>query len=295
LRCIGVRLSYYSKASHNYTFIEMKIVQLFIFFISILLFSACTNSPQKKIIPETAILEKRVSQIFVEGFKSRLVEKNTVKYDIRITTKYTVEYDEKGRITKMIPDNPEDFKTFFAEYDEDTFSMRDMSGYQKTNYFYAPDKNTSDIEDIISGSLNENGYVQSSKHTDAFMKLYIGDMTYNDKGQLISLLSFDSGKISFKWKDDDIIRFKMLGKWTRIAYTSLENKNRFGFMLETGSPIDPYSMLLGKPSKYLPESMGKGEYRINYQYTMDEDGYVKEMAETSLYRGVTTRYSFVYE
>lgn len=293
MRCIGVRLRYYSKANHNYTFIEMKIVQLFILFIFVLLFSACTNSPQKKVIPETAVPEKRVSQIFVEGFKGRTVEKNTVKYDIRITTKYTVEYDEKGRITKMIPDNPEDFKTFLSEYDEDTFRMRDMSGYQKPNNFYAPDEDAFDVEDI-SGSLNENGYVRSSEHTD-IMEPFFGGMTYNDKGQLISLHSFQVGKVSFKWKDDDMIRLKMLGKWTKIAYTSLENKNGFGFMLEVGSPIDPYYMLLGKPSKHLPESMGKGEYRTNYQYTMDEDGYVKEMTEISWYRGVPTRYSFVYE
>ena len=143
----------------------MKIVQLFTLFTFVLSSSTCKNSPHKDVVPETTVPEKRVSQIFVEGFKGRTVEKNTVKYDIRITTKYTVEYDEKGRITKMIPDNPGDFKTFHCEYDEDMFYMGDMSGYQRSNYFYAPDEDTSDIG-VISGFLNENGYVRSSEHTD---------------------------------------------------------------------------------------------------------------------------------
>lgn len=243
---------------------KMKIQKLIIFLLSGGLFAACTNSLKNL---QVTVPEKKIVQILVQG------NEDEYKYH------YILEYDEKGRITKVEPDYPEIFGTFFCEYSTDAFRM-----------------GKGDIH--VSGSLNEQGYIQSAEDF-AFEEMFVGNMTYNNKGQLISIQHPEAEEITFTWKNDDMVQLNVMDKQINIAYTSLENKNNLGFLLtidkENCTPVFPYYTLLGKPSKHLPQSIRQGEQVVNYQYTTDNDGYIKEMTMIYSDNSKTIRYSFVYE
>ena len=248
----------------------MKVQNSIIVLIIVILFASCSNSAQKAkdLASDTVAPIKKISQILVEGNNGE----HKYKYH------YTLDYDEKGRVIKIEPENSEIFGTFYCEYDNNMFKMGKGDIY-------------------ITGSLNKEGFVKSAGEDDLLEELLIGKMKYNNKGQLVSLSNSDMEKIDFAWSDDNMVRLKVMDEQVDFIYTSLENKNKFGFMLmidkENCTPIYPYYMLLGTPSKNLPESIGQGDSAVHYKYKLDEDGYIKDM--TLIYPdNRSTSYTFIY-
>ena len=119
-------------------------------------------------------------------------------------------------------------------------------------------------------------------------------MEYDKNGRLVSIDNPYAGEISFKWIDDDMVLMSMGTMRTDVVYTSLENKNNLGLLMTLGhTSLFPYYLLLGKPTKHLPESMAEG--LITFQYKMDADGYVEEILESQPHDNSMMNYRFSYE
>lgn len=245
----------------------MKTLKLTTLLITGLAFIACskTSNNTRGILPE-----KKVVQIFVKSNENG----RETSYN------YTIDYDEEGRIIKIEPDYPEMFGIFYCEYNKRKIRMGKGDSY-------------------ISGSLNKKGNIKWAK-SDYFLEEFTGKMTYNNRGQLKAIWNLLPVRIAFKWKDDNLVQIKAMGEHADIAYTSLENKNKFNFPytvdIENCTPVFPYYMLLGKPSKNLPLSFAsEGETYISYEYKTDNDGYINEMRMIYPDNSKTVSYTFVYE
>ena len=217
-----------------------------------LLFASCTNTNTQINVPE-----KRISQIYVQSSNG-------------FECKYTLEYDEKGRISKMESDNKGNIETILCEYNKKSFRIGEIFCKQ-----------------------NKQGYIHSSEVLE-YAEAFAGKMEYDKNGRLVSIDNPYAGEISFKWIDDDMVLMGMGTMRTDVVYTSLENKNNLGLLMTLGhTSLFPYYLLLGKPTKHLPESMAEG--LITFQYKMDADGYVEEILESQPHDNSMMHYRFSYE
>jgi glycogen synthase len=234
----------------------MKINKQLIFTILVLLFSTTIYSAN----PPT----KKATNITVQGE--------------HYTYQYTINYDSQNRIREIVPDHSEIFGITHIEYATNTFRISKGDIY-------------------VSGSLNEQGYIDIAEDGD-FPVLLVGNMFYNDKGQLSSIENGNE-KMLFTWKNDDIVQMNFQNQQIDITYTSLENKNQFGLFLKIDedncTPVFPYYTLLGKATQHLPASVGQGEQKISYQYKIDKDGFVTEIAMIYPDNGKTVFYRFAYD
>jgi len=186
--------------------------------------------------------------IYANDVTTKRITKITVQGE-EYTYNYTLSYDAQGRITKVVPDNSEIFGITKCEYTKKTFRI------YKNDIF-------------VSCSLNKHGYIINSKDGD-FPIMLIGDIYYNEKGQLLSIRNGDE-KMLFKWENGDMVKINFENEQINVSYTSLENKNQFGLFLkieeENCTPVFPYYSLLGKATRHLPASIGQGEEKISYNY-----------------------------
>jgi hypothetical protein len=214
--------------------------------------------------------------IYANDVTTKRITKITVQGE-EYTYNYTLSYDAQGRITKVVPDNSEIFGITKCEYTKKTFRI------YKNDIF-------------VSCSLNKHGYIINSKDGD-FPIMLIGDIYYNEKGQLLSIRNGDE-KMLFKWENGDMVKINFENEQINVSYTSLENKNQFGLFLkieeENCTPVFPYYSLLGKATRHLPASIGQGEEKISYNYKIDEDGFVTEIAIIYPNNSKTVFYRFAY-
>ena len=255
----------------------MKSIKLFTLIALTAFFAACTN---KSTSPQTIVSEKKIVQILVEANIGEVKE----------TYSYTLKHDEKGRITKAVPDHPEIFGFVGFEYGANTLGLNIGESV------------------ILTSLLNEDGYIISSEG-DAYPfimeEFSIGHMVYNDKGQLETIGHPDYGvEIGFLWKGDNMVRMESEAEHIDFTYTQLENKNNFGLLLRIDEMnrklVFPFYSLLGKPTKHLPETIGDDEGNVTFQYKLDDNGYIEEMAMVVYQDGTISsyelgRYKFVYE
>ena len=215
--------------------------------------------------------------IYANDVTTKRITKITVQGE-EYTYNYTLSYDAQGRITKVVPDNSEIFGITKCEYTKKTFRI------YKNDIF-------------VSCSLNKHGYIINSKDGD-FPIMLIGDIYYNEKGQLLSIRNGDE-KMLFKWENGDMVKINFENEQINVSYTSLENKNQFGLFLkieeENCTPVFPYYSLLGKATRHLPASIGQGEEKISYNYKIDEDGFVTEITMIYPNNSKTVFYRFSYE
>ncbi|HOV35170.1 MAG TPA: DUF4595 domain-containing protein [Dysgonamonadaceae bacterium] len=183
-----------------------------------------------------------------------------------------------NRISEIISDNPEIFGITKLEYATNTFRIGKGDMY-------------------VSGSLNEQGYIDIAEDGD-FPVLLVGNMFYNEKG-LLSSIENGNEKMLFTWKNDDMVQMNFQDEQIDVTYTTFENKNRFGLFLKIDedncTPVFPYYTLLGKATQHLPASVGQGEQKISYQYKIDKDGFVTEIAMIYPDNGKTVFYRFAYD
>ena len=94
-------------------------------------------------------------------------------------------------------------------------------------------------------------------------------MVYDEKGQLVATQFSELDTIHLTWENGNMIQMNFEDGQIDFDYTTLENKNRFGLLLEIEGEyctlVFPYYMLLGKVTKHLPQSIKQGEekYFIN--------------------------------
>ncbi len=128
--------------------------------------------------------------------------------------------------------------------------------------------------------------------------MYNHNMFYNEKG-LLSSIENGNEKMLFTWKNDDMVQMNFQDEQIDVTYTTFENKNQFGLFLKIDedncTPVFPYYTLLGKATQHLPASVGQGEQKISYQYKIDTDGFVTEIAMIYPDNGKTVFYRFVYD
>jgi hypothetical protein len=214
---------------------------------------------------------------FAENTLLKQITKITVQ-SVDYTYNYTLSYDFQNRIIKIVPDNSEIFGITYIEYATNTFRISKGDIY-------------------VSGSLNEQGYIDIAEDGD-FPVLLVGNMFYNDKGQLSSIENGNE-KMLFTWKNDDMVQMNFQDEQINVTYTTFENKNQFGLFLKIDedncTPVFPYYTLLGKATQHLPASVGQGEQKISYQYKTDKDGFVTEIAMIYPDNGKTVFYRFAYD
>lgn len=211
------------------------------------------------------------------NISSKRVTIITVQSD-KYTYHYTLKYDSQNRITTAIPDHAETFGITHFEYGANTFRISKGDIY-------------------VSGSLNEQGYIDIAEDGN-FPVLLVGNMFYNDKG-LLSSIENGNEKMLFTWKNDDMVQMNFQDEQIDVTYTTFENKNQFGLFLKIDedncTPVFPYYTLLGKATQHLPASVGQGEQKISYQYKIDTDGFVTEIAMIYPDNGKTVFYRFAYD
>lgn len=231
-------------------------IKSWLIFLSISLFIATTSAIN--------IPAKKISKITVQGED--------------YTFNYTLDYDSQNRITKIVPDHSEIFGITNLEYGTNSFRI-------------------SKGDTFVSCSLNEQGYIKVSEDGD-FPVSMIGNMFYNKIGQL-SFIDYGDEKLLFTWENDNMVKMSLYDEQIYATYTTLENKNQFGLFLKIDevncTAIFPYYMLLGKATKHLPASIGQGGWEISYQYKIDKDGFVTEIAMIYPNNSKTVFYRFAYE
>lgn len=214
---------------------------------------------------------------FAENAQLKQITKITVQ-SADYTYNYTLSYDFQNRVIKIVPDNSEIFGITHIEYATNTFRIGKGDMY-------------------VSGSLNEQGYIDIAEDGD-FPVLLVGNMFYNEKG-LLSSIENGNEKMLFTWKNDDMVQMNFQDEQIDVTYTTFENKNRFGLFLKIDedncTPVFPYYTLLGKATQHLPASVGQGEQKISYQYKIDKDGFVTEIAMIYPDNGKTVFYRFAYD
>ncbi|MFZ6038800.1 MAG: hypothetical protein ACOYU1_11315 [Bacteroidota bacterium] len=214
---------------------------------------------------------------FAENALLKQITKITVQ-SADYTYNYTLSYDFQNRVIKIVPDNSEIFGITHIEYATNTFRIGKGDMY-------------------VSGSLNEQGYIDIAEDGD-FPVLLIGNMFYNEKG-LLSSIENGNEKMLFTWKNDDMVQMNFQDEQIDVTYTTFENKNQFGLFLKIDedncTPVFPYYTLLGKATQHLPASVGQGEQKISYQYKIDKDGFVTEIAMIYPDNGKTVFYRFAYD
>lgn len=212
---------------------------------------------------------KKITKITVEGSNGSVGQ---------FSYCYMLFYDNQGRITKIVPDHPETFGITTCEYGKNTFRI--MKG--ETN---------------VSCMLNEQGYIYVAENNDFPVSIY-GNLFYDNKGELDSV-RVESTKIVFTWKNGDIVQLNAGDEQIDFTYTPLENKNRLGLLLmidgENCTAVFPYYALLGKPTQHLPESVAEGEWKANFQYKMDKDGFIDEFTMIFPNNIKSISYRFTYE
>lgn len=197
---------------------------------------------------------KKIKKIIVSGSTITMPYKHS----------YTLEYDSLNRIIEIIPDNSEMFGVTRFEYGTETFRI------SKDNI-------------NVSCSLNEHGYIEVAEESFYPISL-VGKMVYDEKGQLVATQFSELDTIHLTWENGNMIQMNFEDGQIDFDYTTLENKNRFGLLLEIEGEyctlVFPYYMLLGKVTKHLPQSIKQGEEKIFYQYKTDKDGYVTQIDMT---------------
>jgi hypothetical protein len=214
-------------------------------------------------------------------YASNLSTKNITKITVQSGEQnyhYTLNYDSQNRITKIVPDQSEIFGITNLEYGTNSFRI-------------------SKGDTFVSCSLNEQGYIKVSEDGD-FPVSMIGNMFYNEKGQLASI-DYMNEELFFTWENDNMVKINIEDEQIDVTYTTLENKNQFGLLLkieeENCTPVFPYYSPLGKATRHLPASIGQGEEKISYNYKIDEDGFVTEIAMIYPNNSKTVFYRFAYE
>ena len=214
---------------------------------------------------------------FAENAQLKQITKITVQ-SADYTYNYTLSYDFQNSVIKIVPDNSEIFGITHIEYATNTFRIGKGDMY-------------------VSGSLNEQGYIDIAEDGD-FPVLLVGNMFYNEKG-LLSSIENGNEKMLFTWKNDDMVQMNFQDEQIDVTYTTFENKNQFGLFLKIDedncTPVFPYYMLLGKATQHLTASVGQGEQKISYQYKIDKDGFVTEIAMIYPDNGKTVFYRFAYD
>lgn len=215
--------------------------------------------------------------IYATNVTTKKVTEITVQ-DTEYTYQYTINYDSQNRITRIVPDHSEIFGITNFEYGLNSFRI-------------------SKGDTFVSCSLNEQGYIKVSEDGD-FPVSMIGNMFYNKKGQLSSI-DYGDEKLLITWKNDNMVKMSLYDEQIYATYTTIENKNQFGLFLKIDevncTPVFPYYMLLGKATKHLPASVGQGGWEISYQYKIDKDGFVTEIAMIYPNNSKTVFYRFAYE
>lgn len=248
---------------------DMKDSYLLLLFAVVFVFTSCTNSSEKKVV---TVPEKNISQIIVQG------NENGHEYSYR----YTLDYDDLGRIVSAEPDHADIFGVTRCEYGNNAFRI------------YKGDSG-------ISCLLNDKGFIKSAED-DYFDELLVGKMSYNANNQLISIVvdTVTDQVINCVWKNNDMVELNLMGEKIDFLYTEFENKNRLGFLMtidkENCTIVFPYYKLLGEPSKHLPLSIGQGDERIVYDYVFDDDGYILKMSLNFelINSSKLIHYSFIY-
>lgn len=204
--------------------------------------------------------------------------RNITVQSAEYTYQYTINYDSQNRITEIVPDHSEIFGITKLEYGTNSFRI----GKGDT---------------FISCSLNEHGYIDVAEE-GYFPISIVGNMFYNEKGQLSSF-GYGDEKILLNWENDDMVQMNFQDEQIDVTYTTFENKNQFGLFLkideENCTAVFPYYMLLGKATQHLPAFIGLGEQKISYQYKIDKDGFVTEIAMIYPDNGKTVFYRFAYD
>ena len=241
----------------------------FLFF-SFLLASCSNNSKNNcEFSDKTEGPQKRLSQLIVNS-----------RNDWGIV-KFSIEYDEQGRIVKVDSDRSDKFMTLVCDYNDNFFRIGEYTGI-----------------------LNDDGYVYFSNHPLIEEEEFVGNFVYNNKGQLAHIHNSIIGKVSFKWKNDNLIQRKVSGYKTYYYYTSIEDKAKLGFIHgflgslsyeNTIVPNFPYYMLLGEHSKCLPSAIGAKRVNHKMSYILDDEGYVEEMIVIYPYNNGYSQYMFEYE
>ena len=214
-------------------------------------------------------------------YATNMTTKNVTKIivqDTEYSYQYTINYDSQNRITKIVPDHSEIFGITNLEYDTNSFRI-------------------SKGDTFVSCSLNKQGYINVAEDGDFPVSMF-GNMFYNKKGQLSSI-DYGEEKLLFTWENDNMVKMSLYDEQIYATYTTIENKNQFGLFLKIDevncTAVFPYYMLLGKATKHLPASIGQGEEKIFYNYKIDEDGFVTEIAMIYPNNSKTVFYRFAYE
>ena len=226
-------------------------------------FVACSDDDDEKDDDKPTDKVKLVSKIVT----SEQYSDETITYTV------TFEYDNNGKITKVVDSSIEDGEEYTTTH---TFKK------EGSKFIATYNNGESDREDkVFEGKYNEKGLViKGSCEGDCDYT----NINYDNDNQLINT----TGSIfNCIWSNGNITSIDQHGK-TMYTYTDYENKSNIdlNFQIMMIWEYDMYeTSYFGVKSKNLIATREEDNYTYSYEYTFDKDGYVTSVKQYEVENG----------
>ena len=217
-------------------------------------------------------------------------------------------YDSEGRVSELVIayDHHHDGiwnDVYTYSYNGNEVVIENVSNYDGEE----------ELEKISTYTLNDKGYAVSGEEKDYYREGTLYDETqytfnYTDDYLIGIKETFEneSGIHTSMTEENQIIADDQIlpQDWDAVEYTDIPNKANFFFHYSNEVDIfDTYEFfelywanLAGKAPKYLPKKVtDRLECDWNFDYKLDDDGYVKQISITDGEGGFNTTITCTYE
>ena len=200
--------------------------------------------------------------------KEKLVSKIIDTSESGNVSETLFEYDSKGRITKIVNNDPEDTSpTTTYTYETGKIIAKEVENGQTITY-----------------TLNDKGLVTSSTNEKGEKSNY----TYDANDQLLNVKE-GTWETSITWQNGNVIKQSLKSDGQEYdtfeyTYSTNEYKGNLGWFVDGINEIDAFLMdygYMGKRNKNLVQQTTE----TLYEYTFDNEGYVTIIKEYNIYDG----------
>jgi len=228
-----------------------KLILLLVLPLMVLVFNSCNKDDDGGNSTRTTKLVKQIVWLDEEG------------------TSYSFEYDNKGRITKMIyveqGDNP-----YILTYEYNTNSIIAKEGNNI----------------VITYTLNSEGYViqeEESYSSDRYITQYSysnGYLSKTTEQYYYNGNPSSTNVTNYTWENGNMIKEES-GEYHIIHYTYTDKENKMNINIYD---MGDYIRFKGMTSKnYIESERSNDQQKLYYSYVFDEDGYLREFEGADSY------------
>lgn len=214
---------------------------------------------------------------------------------------YTFKYDSEGRmIYEKWGLDSNTAMELNLQYTNNTISG--------TRSFDSTQDSAANTDEVVSGTLNSNGYVSSIKFEDeTFGTGTTYNYTYDANNHRVSCRTSSDGSVTnWVWRNGNLASIKEEGQNSSVTFTytnetitePIENKGKLLLLTVDNEVDEMVNPIYGVASKELPVSatttFDGQTVTATYKWTLDEDGYPVKLLFSTSY-GANVTYTFVWQ